>query len=690
MSTTNTRTARTMCPMNCHPTFCGMEVDIEDNQLVKVRGDKANPDSAGFLCVRGLAAQEIMDNPKRILKPLARDIRGEDAWYEISWDEALRRIVDSMESVGRESVAIWPGHGVLSNDFGPLANLYLALRFANMYGCQWWDTCMICWGLGGFGVGLTGAMQINTKEDMSANADLIIQWGSNHASQPNTARHIAMAKKRGARVVAIDVRISDACRSAHDRFIVKPGTDAALALAMMQVIIAENLYDREFVAAHTVGFDQLRAHVAQLTPQWAADICGVEAKQIADFAREYAHTDRAMILIGGASMHKDANGWEAARAISCLPGLTGKLGKPGAGFGPRHAGLPDGYGFNEITNFNARPPGNYVPTQMSAIIDAFENGDVRTLLLFGSDFASSFADAGRIRNGMEKMDLVVSHDLFMNETSRRYADIILPGTTWLEDRGAKATATHLYLMDKILEPAGEARSMTSIIRDLAERVGLDDFYPWRDEGGHIDAVLDHPATGHASIESLRANGGVAELKTSPVAHIDHRYTTPSGKIEFYSQQAADSGCSPLPSYTPRSSNSAFPLEMRMGRTINHFHAFYDSGRALPSLARRDKRPSLWLAPSDASARNIGDGDAITLSNDRGEFEAHAIVTEKVPTGTVWIHDGWPGLNDLTAGYSAIPDAATKLFPFSTGQSAFEAFVEVSARPDSSEARPDAG
>ena len=681
MSATNIRTARTMCPMNCHPTFCGMEVDIEDDRLVKVRGDKGNPDSEGFLCVRGLATREIMDNPRRLLQPLARDVRGEDAWYEISWDEALQRIVASMQSVGRESVALWPGHGVLSNDYGPLANLYLALRFANMYGCQWWDTCMICWGLGGFGVGLTGALQINTKEDMGANADLIVQWGSNHASQPNTARHIAQAKKRGARVVAVDVRMSDACRSAHDRFIVKPGTDAALALAMMHVIITERRYDADFVARHTLGFDQLRDHVAQLTPQWAAEICAIEANRIVDFAREYARTERAMILIGGASMHKDAHGWEAARAISCLPGLTGKLGKPGTGFGPRHAGLPQGYGFNEITNFKARPPGDYVPTQMSAIIAAFEAGDVRTLLLFGSDFATSFADAGRVGRAMAKMDLVVSHDLFMNDTSRRYADIILPGTTWLEDYGAKATATHVYLMDKILEPAGEARSMTRIIRDLAERVGLDDFYPWHGDTGHIDAVLDHPATGHTSVESLRANGGMAALKISHVAHIDHRFTTPSGKLEFYSQQAADSGCSPLPDYTPRPTGTEFQLELRTGRTINHFHAFYDSGRALPSLARRDKRPSLWIAPGDAAERNIADGDPVTVYNERGRFDAHASVTDKVLPGTLWIHDGWPGLNDLTAGDAAIPDAATTLFPFSTGQSAYDAFVEVSARGD---------
>lgn len=678
MSATARRTARTMCPMNCHPTFCGMEVDVEGNRLLEVRGDEANPDSEGFLCVRGLAAGEIMDNPARVLTPLMRTSRDTDDWRPVSWDTAMSRIVETMGEVGRERVALWAGHGVLSNDFGPLANLFLAFRFANMYGCQWWDSCMICWGLGGFGIGLTGALEVNTKEDLGDNADLVVQWGSNHASQPNTARHIARAKKRGARVVAIDVRTSDACRSAHDSFIVKPGTDAALALAMMHVIIDEGLHDADFVAQHTVGFEALSEHVRQYTPEWASAVCGVEAARIAGFARDYAGTERAMILVGGASMHKNAHGWEAARAISCLPPLTGKLGKPGAGFGPRHAGMPNGYGFADITNAAARPPGRYVPTQMSSIIDAFENGDVRALLLFGSDFATSFADAARVRAGLAKMDLVVSHDLFMHDTARRHADIILPGTTWLEDLGAKATATHLYLMDRILEPAGEARSMTRIVRELAERLDIEGFYPWAEDGGHLDAVLDHPATGHATVASLRERGGVAALDVSPVAHPDHRYATPSGKVEFFSERAAAAGVAPLPTFTPRAPDGG-ALELRTGRTINHFHAFYDAGRALPSLARRDKRPELWIAPTDAAGRGIGDGAPIAVLNERARFEAHAKVTDRVPPGTVWIHDGWPGLNDLTEGRGVLPDAATALFPFSTGQSAFDAFVEVEPR-----------
>lgn len=669
------RTARTMCPMNCHPTFCGMTVEVENNRLVSVKGDKENPDSEGFLCGRGLASREIMDNPKRLLQPMMRDKRGSDAWYEVSWDAAMDRIVGAMQEIGREGVAVWPGHGVLSNDFGTFANFYLTLRFANMYGCQGWDPSMICWGLGGLGIGLTGAMEINTKEDMGAHADLIVQWGSNHASQPNTARHIAAAKKRGAKVSAIDVRLSEACRSAHQRFIVKPGTDAAMALAMIHVIIDEDLYDHEFIAAHTTGFNELREHVGTFTPQWAGEICGVEGESIAAFARSYARTERAMILMGGASMHKDQNGWQAARAISCLPPLTGKLGKPGAGFGPRHAGAPHGHGFSDILNLSSKLPGNYVPAQMSAIIEAIEARQIRTMLLFGANFASSFADASRIRAGLEKMDLVVSHDLFMNETTRRYADIILPGTTWLEDVGVKATCTHIYLMDRILEPAGGARSSTQVIKDLATRLEIKDFYPWDDDTGHIDAVLDHPSSGHATVASLRENGGMAALNVSPVAHLDHNYATPSGKIEFNSERAAAAGLPALPSYAPRAV-ADHPLELRMGRSIKHFHAFYDAGRALPALARLDKRPKLWISEQDATVRGITDGDAICMHNARGSFNAHAEVADKVPAGTVWIHDGWPGLNDLTNGSPCIPDAATEIFPFTAGQSAYDAFVEV--------------
>ncbi len=670
------RRVRTMCPMNCHPTLCGMQVEVAGDQLVGISGDEDNPDSEGFLCVRGLAAHEIIDNPNRILYPMVRRQRGSDDWQRVSWDEALDRIVAGIRAVGEEAVALWASHGSVANDYGVFAHIQLAMRFANMLGCQWWDPSMICWGLGGLGVGLTGAMEINTKEDMGAHSDLIVLWGANTVSQPNTARHLALAKRRGARVIAVDVRESEACRSAHEFFIVKPGTDAALALAMMHVIIREQWQDDAFIAANTVGYTELCAHVREFTPAWAAEITGIDAARIVEFSRQYATTERAMILLGGSSLYKNRHGWQASRAVTCLPALTGKFGKPGAGLGPRHAAHPHGAGLQHIVNVEARPPGNYIPSQMAEIINAIGDGRVQTMLLFGSNFLSSFADTGRLSEGFKKMPLVVSHDLFMSDTIRQCADIVLPATAWLEDVGCKGTSTHLYLMEQALPPAGEARSMSTILKSLASRLDIENFYPWHEPDGHIDAVLDHPSTGHATVESLRANGGIAALNISHVAHPDHQYATPSGKLEFYSERAEQNGLPALPTYQSRPASS-YPLELRSGRSINHFHSFYDSGRALPSLTRRDKGPLLWISAGDAQLRDIAHGDVIRVYNERGECSATAEVTAKVPLGTVWIHDGWTGWNSLTDGAAAVPDQATRILPFTVGQSSYDAFVEVS-------------
>ena len=200
------RVIRTMCPMSCHPTLCGMLVEVEDGRLVKVSGDQENPDSQGFLCVRGQASREVIGNPSRLLRPLVRERRTEDAWREVSWDEALDLIVGRMQAVGREAVGVWSGHGNAATNYGTRIGGQLLRRFAHLYGCQWWNPTMICWGLGAFGLGLTGVLDTNTKEDMGRRANLIVLWGANLASQPNTAPHLMAAKRRGAHIITIDVR----------------------------------------------------------------------------------------------------------------------------------------------------------------------------------------------------------------------------------------------------------------------------------------------------------------------------------------------------------------------------------------------------------------------------------------------------------------------------------------------------
>lgn len=662
--------------MNCHPTLCGMLVEVEDGRLLRVTGDKDNPDSQGFLCVRGQASREIIGNPKRLLHPLVRSRRS-DAWRQASWDEALDRIVDGMHAAGREAVATWSGHGFFANNYGTRINSHLLRRFANLYGCQWWNPTMICWGLGAFGLGLTGVLETNTKEDMGAHAAFVLLWGANIASQPNTGRHLAAARHRGARMVTIDVRETEAAAHSDETLLLRPGTDAALALGMMHVIIGEGRHDREFVARHTEGFDELAAHVRRHTPQWASEVTGIPADRIVALAREYATTRPAMIVLGGSSMHKGPNSWHAARAVGCLPALTGNLGVAGGGLGPRHGSATRGQGLASIVALERRPPGRYIPNQMSRMLESLGDGRVQALLLFGTDMLSSFADAGRLEEGLARQDLVVSYELFMNDTARRFADVVLPSTSWLEELGCKSTNTHLYLMPQVFDPPGETRSGTWVLKELARRLGLEDFYPWTSEEGLLDTLLDHPSTGHATVAALRAEGGLRALNISHVAYPDRVFDTPSQKVEFVSERARALGLPALPVHEA-SSSPLYPLVFQQGRTLTHFHAFYDHGRALPSLAKADREPELWIAPADAHARGLDHGAAIRIYNERGEFRARARVTPKIPSGTVWMHDGWEGMNRLTSGHAVLPDDAVDLFHFSAGQSAFDAAVEVAA------------
>lgn len=669
------RSFTTMCPMNCHPTLCGMSVTVEADGGVTIAGDDTNPDSEGFLCMRGKAAHEILGNDRRLLKPLVRTACGTADWAEASWDDVLDRIAGRMQAVGREAVGFWQGHGNAVNDYGFGLKRGQMERFANLYGCQYWNPAMTCWGLGGFGLGLTGALESSTKEDLGAHSDLVILWGVNTVSQANTLRHVERAKRRGARIIAIDVRKTEAAALADELILVRPGSDAALALAMIHVIIADGSWDAAFVAQHTLGFDALKAHVQPMTPLWAQARTGVPADRIVALARSYAATRPAMVVIGGSSLHKGDNTWNAARAISCLVGLSGNFGRPGGGIGPRHGSRSHGAGFADLSAADRRKPGTYVPNQMEAIIAALESGAIKVFVSIGSNFLSSFPDTTRVRAALNKAEMVIAYDIFPNQMIREAADIVLPGTVWLEEIGAKATNTHVHLSDRVLPPPGDARPAYAIYKGLAQRLEIADVYPWTDQEAAMNAALDHPATGHATVEMMRAAGGRVPLKISHVAYPTFEFATPSGKIEFLSERAAAMGLPALP-VAADPAPGAGGLILAHGRTFAHFHAFYDHGRALPTLAAREDAADLWIAPSDAQARGVSDGDKIDVSSSGGCFRARAKVTARIPAGAVWIRDGWPGLNALTDGTAVLPDAALDTFAFSVGQSHFGARVEV--------------
>jgi anaerobic selenocysteine-containing dehydrogenase len=482
-------------------------------------------------------------------------------------------------------------------------------------------------------------------------------------------------------VVTIDVRQTEAAAQSDETLLVRPGSDAALALALMHVIVTEQLWDRDFVARHTTGFDALAAHVATHTPAWAAEVTGVPAERIVALARRYAMTKPAMIVVGGSSMHKGDGSWTGARAIGCLPALTGNVGIPGGGFGPRHGSAAHGQALASITADERRPPGDWIPSQMPLVTAAMLDGRLKAMLLLGTNMLSSYADAGRVAEALARLDLVVAYDLFLSDTARRAADVVLPATAWLEELGCKSTNTHLYLMPKVLDPPGEARPVAWLLRQLAQRLGVTDFFPWDSESGPIDAILDHPATGHATVAALAAEGGMRALRISHVGHPDLEFPTPSGKIELRSGLAAELGLPPLPVAAEPPATPRYPLTLCQGRTLTHFHGFYDHGRALPTLAKADPEPVLWISPVDAAARGVGDAALIRIVSEQGAMPARARVTDRIPPGSVWMRDGWAGLNDLTAGEAALPDAAVEAFRalgFSGGQATFGARVDVHA------------
>ncbi|GAC1449385.1 MAG: molybdopterin oxidoreductase family protein [Ktedonobacteraceae bacterium] len=673
------RQVTTMCPMNCQPTQCGMIVEVADNKLQTLKGDPGNPDSRGFLCIRGTAAREIFDNPKRLLHPLRRvGQRGENRWEECSWDEALAMIVGSIKQTLPERVGLWRGHGAGTTGVLPT----LVTRFGHVGGFQHWASAIVCWAMGGYGLGLTGLLEVSTKEDMAANARTVLFWGSTFSSQPGIAPHLIAARKRGAYVVHIDTRRTEMSRHADEVILLQPGSDAALALAIAHVIIQDGRVDQEFVDAHTLGFAEFSAHVRQYTPEWAAPITGIEPERIRDLARRYATDTPAMIVLGGSSMYKHQHGWESSRAIACLPALIGQLGFAGAGMGPRHGASTHSEGYANVMPDVKRPPATFIPNHMTTITEALESGRIDVMLMLGSNILSSFSSTNDVARGLERVKLIVSYDLFMNETSRRFADLILPGTAWLEDIGLKQTATHIYLMEQALEPEGECRTLTSILRHLAAELDIADFFPWQDDEGYLNALLSAQRTEAGeplTVDHLRQQGGYWERnKLSHVAYPDLSFHTPSRKVEFWSERARQVGLSPLPSYSAPV-QEAYPLRFCQGRTLTAFHAFFDEGQALPTLAKANGAPELWIHPQDAQKRDIQSIRPIRIANERGQFEARARVTDDVLPGVVWMRDGWAGVNRVTSGAPVIPLVANDIVPgIPGGQATYDAWVEVQA------------
>ena len=463
---------------------------------------------------------------------------------------------------------------------------------------------MICWGLGAFGLGLTGVLETNTKEDMGAHAALIVLWGANLASQPNTGRHLAAAKRRGAYVVTVDVRDTEAAAQSDEMLRIRPGTDAALALGMLHVILAEGLHDREFTAAHTVGLDDLVVHLRGHDPAWAAGVTGLPAERIvgprAPLCRHPACHDRA-------GWHLDAQGIQrlARRSRHRLPARPDwQCGHAGRRLraAPRGPLARSGAQRHHRCRSAARPAGSRrIRCRMSPRRCA--TGGCAPCCSSAPTCCRRTPTRARWR-GAWRAELVVSHDLFLNDTARRFADVVLPATSWLEEVGCKSTNTHLYLMRaRSARPGGDAHRVLRAARaGRAPRPRR--LLPVGRRGRR--ARRPHRPSRHRRRHRGRpARGGWdAALRVSHVAHPDRRFPTPSGKIELVSEQAARARAA-RPSGVRAAARHLLSLVLRQGRTLTQFHGFYDHGRALPTLARLDPGPLLWISLADGPRAGRG-------------------------------------------------------------------------------------
>ena len=529
-------------------------------------------------------------------------------------------------------------------------------------------------------------------------AKLIVIWGSNPiTSNVHLMPYILEAKRRGAKLIAIDPYRSLTVEKCHQHIAPLPGTDGAFALAVMNVLINENLIDADYIEKYTIGFAQLKERVQSYPPSHAAEICGLSEEIIVNFAREYATTAPAAIRLNY-GMQRHAGGGMAVRNISCLPALIGAWRDPSGGILLSSSGT-----FSLNAQALERPdfiPPNTRMINMSAIGDALcgdlrsvkypaRAGDeivdeltpldppVKALYVYNSNPVAIAPDSGKVKAGFAREDLfTVVHEIFQTDTAD-YADIVLPATTQLEQFDVHRSYGHLYVLANLpaIAPIGEAKPNSEVFRLLAEKMGFDDpcFQDSDEEMGAQAFNYDHERMKNINFEKLKTEGwqrlNVAE-RYAPFA--EGNFPTPSGKCEFYSESLAKQGIDPLPTYIPprESVQTAPELAKRFPLAIISppAHNFMNSSFAnLPTFLKAEKQPFLEIHPDDAGVRGIKDGDRVKIFNNRGAFTAVARVSEKSRHGVVVALSVWwkkltsdgTNANDVTSqGLTDLGAAAT--------------------------------
>jgi len=631
---------RAVCPHDC-PDTCAMLVEVDESgRAVRVKGDPAHPFTHGGLCVKVAHYEKRTYHPDRLLYPMKRTgWKGEGKFERISWDEALDTVAAELKVIASENPeSILPYS--YAGTMGLLQSSSMDRRFFHRIGASLLDRT-ICSTAGMFGMRYTVGASVGTNPETVDQAKYILIWGSNIiTSNIHLWRYILKARAHGAKIVTIDPLKTKTGEQSDEHIPIMPGTDGALALAMMHIIIRDGLQDDDYIHRHTLGFDQLKPRVAQYPPSRVSEITGISEDTIERIAHEYVANQPAFIRVNY-GLQRHAGGAMAVRNIFCLPALTGAWRYPGGGAVLSTSGF---FKFNSAAlERHDLIRGNPRTVNMSRLGHALTEADppVRALIVYNSNPGAVAPNQHRVVTGLKRKDLftvVLEH--FQTDTAD-YADILLPATTQLEHLDIHRSYGHTYAMlnTPAIEPLGEGKPNTEIFRLLASRMGFDEpCFKDSDEDMIRQALVG--LNGNITLEELQANGW-ASLGIGDAPFAEGRFPTPSGKCEFYSERLKD--LDPLPTYIPpredRLSNPALAKQFPLVLISPPAHHFLNS-TFVNLFHAKETGPTLEIHPKDAESRHIEEGAPVEIFNGRGSFLAKAVVTNRTRPGVVSAPSVW--------------------------------------------------
>jgi len=629
-----------------------MLVTVENGKAIEIRGDPAHPPTDGKLCTKVARYLDRTYSPDRVLHPMRRVGRkGEGRFARVSWDEALDEIAERFTAIvksadGPQAIVPYSYCGTM----GLVQSQSMDRRFFHRLGASLLDRT-ICATAGKAGwVSVIGA-SVGMDLEQFENSRLIVIWGSNPVtSNLHLWTRVQEAKRRGARIVAIDPYRSATAEKCHEHIALLPGTDAALAYGIMHVLIADDLVDRDYIERYTVGFDALAARAAEWTPERAAQTCGIAPDQVLRLAHDYGTIKPAAIRLNY-GMQRAHGGGNAVRAVACLPALVGAWRDPAGGALLSSSGTfpVDGAALERPDLIRGAPR----TINMSAIGDALLHaGDppIKAIFVYNSNPLAVAPESAKVTCGFAREDLFcVVHEIFQTDTAD-YADILLPATTQLEQTDVHSSYGHLYAVanNPAIEPLGEALPNTEVFRRLAARMGFDEpCFSESDEDIARGALrwTDARAQG-LDWETMKQNGWQRlNVPRAYAPFAQGNFPTPSRKCEFRSEKLRAQGHDALPEVLlPRESAATnvnlakrYPLAFISPPARNFLNSSFAN---LPAFVTEEKTPRLDIHPDDAKARGIASGDAVRIFNDRGAFTATARVTDRARPGVVVAPSIW--------------------------------------------------